>query len=270
LGSVTRVRKTADSVTRHDDDETGPIVSRPLYLDIADTLQEEIARGMHEVGDKLPTELELCQRFDVSRSVVRQALGEMESVGLVQRRQGSGTTLVARQPALRYVLAIGSEPDILRYASETMFEITEGRRPVAVADGRRLGLGDPSGWSQWRGLRRSGRNGLPLGFSTVYIPNMYADVMGALGKYYRRALFDVIAERHSITITAIDQTISATMLDPEEAEVLQSKTGMPALAIARRFSSVDGLFEVAESVHPADRFSYELRLERESAARTVR
>src|SRR5579864_8061155 len=41
---------------------------RTLYLDLAGTLKEEIAAGMYEVGEKLPTEIELCGRFGVSRS----------------------------------------------------------------------------------------------------------------------------------------------------------------------------------------------------------
>jgi GntR family transcriptional regulator len=194
---------------------------------------------------------------------VRQALGEMEAVGLVKRRQGSGTMLVAREPALRYMLAIGSEPDILRYASETVFELIEGRRPISVADARRVGLGDPSGWCQWRGLRRTEKDGLPLGLTTVYLPNIYSDVMDSLGRHYRRAIFDVIAEKHGTVVTSVHQTISATVLDAEEADCLQSRPGMPALAITRRFSWAEGLFEIADSVHPADRFNYELELQRE-------
>jgi len=244
--------------------------ARTLYLDLAETLKEEIGGGMYEIGEKLPTEVELCRRFGVSRSVVRQALGEMEAVGLVKRRQGSGTTLVAREPTLRYLLAIGSEPDILRYASETVFELIEGRRPVSVADARHLGLGDPAGWRQWRGLRRTETERLPLGLTTVYLPDVYTAVMESLGKVYRRAIFDAIADTSGTVMTSVHQTISATVLDGEEAEWLQSKPGMPALAITRRFSSAEGLFEVADSLHPADRFNYELELQREASRAVTR
>jgi DNA-binding GntR family transcriptional regulator len=261
--------RDAGQARRETADPSAPDGPRTLYLGLVDTLKGEIADGQYEVGQKLPTELDLCQRFGVSRSVVRQALGEMEAEGLVKRRQGSGTTLISRQPSTRYILAIGSEPEILRYASETVFEVIDGRRLVPIGDSRRLGLGDPSGWSQWRGLRRTGRDGLPLGLTTLYLPDRYADVMDTLGRYFRRAIFDVIAERHGTVVTSVHQTISATVLDGDEAESLQSSPGMPALAIIRRFSSSQGVFEVAASIHPADRFSYELRLEREQGRITT-
>lgn len=48
-----------------------------------------------ELGDKLPTERILAERLKVSRNTVREALTRWEGLGLVERRQGSGTYLKA-------------------------------------------------------------------------------------------------------------------------------------------------------------------------------
>ena len=57
---------------------------------VADALAEEIRQGRLNVGDKLPTEAELVTQFGVSRTVVREAVSRLKSLGLVDSRQGSG------------------------------------------------------------------------------------------------------------------------------------------------------------------------------------
>ena len=60
---------------------------------IADQIEEEIlARG--KVGDRLDSEQALCERFDASRTVIREALKILRARGLIQSRAGSGTFIV--------------------------------------------------------------------------------------------------------------------------------------------------------------------------------
>jgi len=61
---------------------------------------EQIASGALNVGDKLPSEHEICDRFGVSRPVVREALLRLRADGLVTAHQGLGT-FVSHQPAPR-------------------------------------------------------------------------------------------------------------------------------------------------------------------------
>lgn len=63
----------------------------PYYLQLKNTLIEQIESGHWQPGDQLPSEPELCQHFGVSRTVVRQALKEMTYDGLVLREKGKGT-----------------------------------------------------------------------------------------------------------------------------------------------------------------------------------
>jgi len=67
------------------------MAGQPKYLQVADTLRKEIARGVFRDGQTLMTEEELRVRFDVSRQTVRQAIALLEDDGLVDRRRGSGT-----------------------------------------------------------------------------------------------------------------------------------------------------------------------------------
>lgn len=63
---------------------------------VACSLADEIRAGHRVPGERLPTEAELVVAFGVSRTVVREAVSRLKSLGLVVSRQGSGTTVAAR------------------------------------------------------------------------------------------------------------------------------------------------------------------------------
>ena len=71
---------------------------RRLYEQIAQQLAKSIADGKYEVGQRLPSERELAQAFDVSRPTVREAIIALELDELVEVRLGSGVYVVNRQP----------------------------------------------------------------------------------------------------------------------------------------------------------------------------
>ena len=74
-----------------------PVSSNKLYIQIYNQLYEAIVSGRYQVGDKLPSEKELCQAFNVSRVPVREALCALELNGLVDSVQGGG--VYVREPA---------------------------------------------------------------------------------------------------------------------------------------------------------------------------
>lgn len=65
---------------------------------VAQQLAAEIAAGRLAPGGKLPAEARLVQQFAVSRTVVREAVSRLKSLGLVDSRQGSGVFVSASPP----------------------------------------------------------------------------------------------------------------------------------------------------------------------------
>ena len=63
----------------------------PLYQRLVKQIQEMIFRGELELGDRLPSEAELCEQFGVSRTVIREAVRTLEAKGLLVSQSGSGT-----------------------------------------------------------------------------------------------------------------------------------------------------------------------------------
>lgn len=69
-----------------------------LVLEIVQTLEADIGEGRLAVGDKLPTESELADRFEVSRTVVREAISRLQASSLVETRHGVGTFVSMPHP----------------------------------------------------------------------------------------------------------------------------------------------------------------------------
>ena len=67
------------------------ITRRRLYEDIVGQIQEFIREGILKPGDRLPSERELAERLQVSRSSLREAIRALELKGLVVSRPGAGT-----------------------------------------------------------------------------------------------------------------------------------------------------------------------------------
>jgi DNA-binding FadR family transcriptional regulator len=67
-----------------------PVSSSKLYIQIYNQIRDAILNGEFSVGDKLPSEKELCQMFNVSRVPVREALSALELSGLVESVHGAG------------------------------------------------------------------------------------------------------------------------------------------------------------------------------------
>lgn len=70
----------------------------PFYVQLKQTLQREIQEGVYAPGELIPTEVELCRQYGISRHTVRQALSELVKEGVVYRVPGKGTFVARRRP----------------------------------------------------------------------------------------------------------------------------------------------------------------------------
>ena len=69
--------------------EFAPLLIEPAYRKVAAAIGARVLSRALRDGERLPSETELARQFGVNRSTVREALRELESRGLVQRRPGS-------------------------------------------------------------------------------------------------------------------------------------------------------------------------------------
>jgi len=107
-----------------------PILNRmPLYRQVAATIREQYIQG-RESGVRLPTERDFAQMLEVSMATVRAALDNLEDVGCIERRVGSGTfTLNAPRIEKRHVAVLLeadiARPDLSPYFLRTLQEVRQ-------------------------------------------------------------------------------------------------------------------------------------------------
>jgi GntR family transcriptional repressor for pyruvate dehydrogenase complex len=93
-----------------------PRRTRGLVNEVMESLAASIREGGIKPGDKLPTESEIMGRFDVSRTVVREAISHLQANRLVETRHGVGTFALAPQVSGNFKLAdvdLGTVADVI-------------------------------------------------------------------------------------------------------------------------------------------------------------
>lgn len=111
------------TLRHHRDDTLAP--AERLSDRLAALIAQRIESGELKPGDRLPTEQDLSDRHGVSRTVVREAVSRLKSVGLLTSRQGSGV-FVAPQPAAR---PLAFDPAVL-HSLEAVVQVIEVRRAL--------------------------------------------------------------------------------------------------------------------------------------------
>jgi DNA-binding GntR family transcriptional regulator len=211
----------------------------------------------------LPTETELCATFAVSRHTVREALRLLEESGLVARRQGSGTTVLALATPDRFVQDITDMAELLQYPQETRMTVLRARELVAdAATAAQFGCAEGEHWVRVEAIRRVRVTTAPLCFITLLIRPEYAEALDDVG-VVPGAVYTMIERRFGVQPAAIEVDIAAASIPAAQAEVLEVEPGAPALLIRRRYLDAQGrVFEISQSAHPAPRFTYRATLKR--------
>ncbi|MGB3295780.1 MAG: GntR family transcriptional regulator [Phormidesmis sp.] len=235
-------------------------MSVPLHISISEKLRGQIEAGDYLPGEKLPSEHQLMETFDVSRITVRQAVANLVNQGLAQSQQGRGV-FVTPQQKVAYSLSnplVLLEQDMARKGIQFTFEsvsFKKVRSPRAVQ--AVLQLEDPAAYFQKKLLYMDGAVGA---VDITYI-------LPALGQQFKdqlkRQMTFPTLEEHAIALERIDAVIECTHADYEMSSDLEVPLGQP-LIVYRYTAYTAGQQPIlhGETISRADRFCYSLTVNR--------
>jgi GntR family transcriptional regulator len=239
--------------------------AKPRYHQIADLLRRDIEKGRYRVGTLLPTELQLCETYEISRHTAREALRVLIQDRMIERRQGSGTMVIA-SARQQFNHTISSVQDLLQYGANTRLNIIDSHRVNADASLAEL-LDTKPGTEliHLHGLRAEHKGDQPFCISEIYriagkdaLTKRLLEVKGAV-----YALIDELEVGH---IGLVEQHINAIPITPANAAELGVSKSSVCLQIVRRYFDTNGkIILVAINVHPGSDFVYSMSLRQSRA-----
>lgn len=240
--------------------------SAARYQAIASELKAAIAQGRFPVGAALPTEADLCRQHRVSRHTVREALRRLVELGLIERRQGAGSRVVSATPRTGYLHTIRSLHELFEYTRDTRLEIAE-MATVAIDEDEAEIIPAPAGsrWIRITGTRWAADRSEAICHSVIFVHSRFAgalkDVRQTTGPIYA-----LIEARSGELVAEALQEIAGRPFPGKAPAPLKLRPGSPALRFVRRYLDASGgAMMTSVNWHPADRFTYLMRLRRDSA-----
>ncbi|QBI20649.1 UTRA domain-containing protein [Egibacter rhizosphaerae] len=239
----------------------------PLYHQLERVLRDAIEQGEYAPGELLPSESEICRRYDVSRSVVRQTLTNLAHAGLVHTERGRGTFVAERKVPEHFVQrTAGLFRDLAGRGFDMQTRVL-GQELVELPLAVQEFLGVP------RGLRIE-RCRLVEGKTMMYVlsyipegrcPGLEHDDLDD------RSLYEHIEATYGLRVARGRRSVEAAAVDERVADILDVAPGAPVLVLRSQTYADDGRpFEVFEAWHRADRTRFEIDIAPEGEAVPVR
>jgi len=229
-----------------------------LHIQMAEILRDKIIGGEFPLDTPLPTEAELMRGFDVSRTVVRQAMQSLEVQGLIRRIAGKGTFVRDSSQHPFEGWSINSAADLVRYGTQTKLEILERLEvpaPRDVADALEIEAG--SAVSEIRAVRSGaqGRFAYQVNYALLEIGRRVAaqpEIPSLLLAYQEHGLVELLHLRQAISAVAADQHL---------ARILDVPAGAPLLRFEWSMIAADGRPATFSHVHfRSDRYRHVTKL----------
>jgi GntR family transcriptional regulator len=240
-------------------DRRSPI---PFYVQLIDALKKYIAQGGLQAGDKLPSEMELCAAFDISRTVVRQALQGLENDGIIARAKGKGAFVAQSKISESLVQRLtGFHQDMTSLGYEPVSRILKQEvvpAEAAIAERLRLTVGAPViEITRVRSIEEE-----PIVLVTTYLPHQLCRGI-EFEDLRRQSLYDVLEMKCGLRIARGERTISATIANDYTAELLNVRKGAPLVTLESvSYLSDDTPLEYYHAFHRADRSQFKVELVR--------
>ena len=226
----------------------------PLYYQVMRSLKEDILSGRFAPEDRLPSEAELTEIFDVSRVVARQALEILEDEGLIVRVRGKGTFVAKDVMADEVPVLSGYIEDFLRVGGALKvkvltFELVQASPDLASA------LKVPESSDLFHVKRLRSVESWPFSVVENYLPYEVGRLL-PVALLEDEPLMTLIEKHVGISIEWASQLFQAVSADAELASLLDLDVMAPVLKMAlTAYTAEDEVVNYANVYYRSDRYN---------------
>lgn len=241
----------------------------PFYYQLSQLLREEIAVQSWLPDTLIPSEHDLCATYGVSRTVVRQALGDLAAEGLLYRVKGKGTFVAPRKIEEKFIQrSDGFHGDMTARGltvSTAVLDQCLVPPPPHVRQSLRLGASEDAVKID----RLRSVDGKVLLFVQTYIPTALCPGLAAVD-LSSGSLYTLLRERYGLSVVSGKRTVEAVLAHPPLTALLGVERGDPLLKIDSVSFLRDGRpLEYYEAWHRGDRSKLEIEVLVERPASTL-
>ena len=242
-------------------DRSTPI---PLYYQLKGFILQDIKNGTYPVGSCIPTELEIRERFQLSRTTIRQAISELVQEGWLERIASKGTfvTRPKKTPLANSIRSFEPFYQQVHNAGKTAHTELLDLEVLSANE-------EQAGWLELTPgdkiiylARRRFADDQPLVILRNYLPYSLCSFILS-HDFEKESLYEILSEKPDTAPLTVKNIISAEKATDKDAELLNTLSGNPLLAfstISRTKNQV--LIDYAFSRYHGDFCKYEVELSR--------
>jgi GntR family transcriptional regulator len=212
-----------------------------------------LVSGM-DAGSPAPSERVLVHRFGVARMTVRQAMDALVAEGLLDRIPGKGTFVAKPPPSSSGITSFTEEMSRRGMLAESQTLLAR-REQAGPGVARALGLSEGDAVIHWKRLRRA--DGVPMCIEDAYLNEVI--LPGFLQSGMPTSLYEAL-ENRGLRPTWVEDSITADVVNAEEAEHLEVEPDAVVLRHSRRALAGEKIIEVSRSAFRADRYTLWVQL----------
>lgn len=227
----------------------------PLYVQIKEFLISEIKAGHYRPDQRLPSERELSEQFQVGRMTVRQALLALMHEGKTYTRIGKGTFVLAPKIDQQLRALTGFSQDVQSRGGQPSSQVLDARiiqAPPNIAN--KLNLQPGTDTILLSRLRLA--DGTPMALETAHLPHtLFPNLLAH--DFAVESLYEVLQHEYNVSLVQAEQTIEAGLASPHEIEMLSLKPPAAVLKMERLSYNQDRQpVEYVFSIYRADRYKF--------------
>jgi GntR family transcriptional regulator len=225
--------------------------SIPYYQQLKSKFIEDIRSGKLNHGDKIPSERELAEKFNVSRMTARHAISILESEGVVERRVGAGTFISIKRIRWDFITVNSFTKGMLdkgQIPSTSTIHMMQEPANDIIANVLQI----PAGETLFSLKRLRIVNDIPVAIELSQIPYKYCQ---GIEKYMvsNVSLYQVLEEHYGITLVKQKQYTRISLSNETESQLLKIRNESSNLLIeGTTYDSLDRIIECYQTLARGD------------------
>ncbi|MCD3246286.1 GntR family transcriptional regulator [Clostridium botulinum C] len=232
----------------------------PLYYQLMNIILEKIELGVLQEHDKLPSERELCEKYDISRSTVRQTLQELENNRYVYREHGKGTFVssqAVKQDLLKFYSFTEEMKKIGKVPKSNVIDFHIIKATENLAKKLKCSINDEI----YKIVRLRIADENPMMYETTYLPlKRFPELTKEQLEY--NSMYDVFKKKYNVHFTKAEEMFRPVHMRNHEAKLLKADAKIPSMMIERYTFEQSTIIEYTVGIARGDRFEYRVVLEK--------